>query len=111
MSFAYPRRLRLLKPQEFRAVFQQAKRLHNHGISLLRVPNNVGLPRLGLVLAKREVGKAVNRNRFKRLIRESFRLHQHQLADYDMIVMLKRQCRDMPNVEFCECLEKLWLKA
>ena len=36
-------------------------------------------PRLGLSIAARIIGNAVRRNRIKRLVRESFRQHQHEL--------------------------------
>jgi ribonuclease P protein component len=45
--------------------------------------------RLGVITSKR-VGNAVNRNRARRLLRESFRLHQHQLASPVQLVLVAR---------------------
>ncbi|QGJ69319.1 Ribonuclease P protein component [Planctomycetales bacterium 10988] len=44
--------------------------------------------RLGLSVSKRKVGKAVQRNRWKRLFREAFRLEQHELPKgFDFVVV------------------------
>jgi len=48
--------------------------------------------RLGIVV-KKEIGPATFRNRMKRLIREFFRLHKHQIRGrYDLILMVKKGC-------------------
>ena len=46
-------------------------------------------PRLGLVVTKR-LGKAVQRNRVKRLLREFFRRHRKHLPPIDLVVMAKK---------------------
>jgi ribonuclease P protein component len=51
--------------------------------------NGTPLPRLGLSVGRR-VGGAVVRNRLKRLIREAFRLSQHDLpAGLDLVVVVR----------------------
>jgi ribonuclease P protein component len=52
-------------------------------------PNGLGHPRLGLTVPRR-VGKAVRRNRLKRLLREAFRLNQHELPQgMDYVVLVR----------------------
>ena len=46
-------------------------------------------PRLGLVVGRR-LGKAVPRNRVKRLLREFFRRHKEALPTLDLIIMAKK---------------------
>jgi len=52
-------------------------------------------PRLGLVIAKRFLPLAVQRNRVKRLVREGFRCSRSELPAIDIIVRLARK----PDVE------------
>ena len=48
-----------------------------------------GSPRLGLA-ATRRLGKAVWRNRVKRLLREFFRRHKTALPNKDLVIMAKK---------------------
>lgn len=48
-------------------------------------------PRLGLIIAKRFLPRAVDRNHLKRLIRESFRAQRPELPPTDIIVRLMRR--------------------
>lgn len=46
--------------------------------------------RLGIVVAKRNVKLAVDRNKLKRFVRESFRQQQQQLSGLDIVVIIKK---------------------
>jgi ribonuclease P protein component len=60
-------------------------------------PNGLPHPRLGLSVSRR-VGGAVLRNRWKRLIREAFRISQHQLPQGVDLVVIPRGEAD-PELE------------
>lgn len=51
-------------------------------------PNQLGFPRLGLVIGKRILPRAVDRNRIKRCARESFRQLYPELPACDFVVRL-----------------------
>jgi ribonuclease P protein component len=52
-------------------------------------PGPTGTARLGLAVTRR-LGKAVRRNRVKRLVREFFRRHKQQLPPMDLVIMAKK---------------------
>jgi ribonuclease P protein component len=69
----FSRQSRLLKPAEFKLVFQQATRSSDEIFRMLARPNGIQRHRLGLAISKKSCAKAVGRNRIKRIVRESFR--------------------------------------
>ena len=80
---------KLKKKWEFNRVYDNKQKYWNNIFTLYIAPNQMDKTRLGLTVSKK-VGKSVNRNRVKRLIRESFRLSQEKiLPGYDIIVVAK----------------------
>jgi ribonuclease P protein component len=104
-------RHRLTHAREFDAVFAAKVRRGRGPIAVFAVPNGREGPRLGLSISGR-VGGAVVRNRLKRLIREAFRLEQHELvraADgtgYDLVVSA-REHRLLPLSAYRKMLREL----
>lgn len=90
VKLAFPRELRLLTPSHFTFVFQQPLRAGTPQITILGRQNSLGHPRIGLTVAKKNVKRAHERNRIKRLTRESFRLRQHELPPMDFVVVAKK---------------------
>ena len=70
--------------------------------------NDKGWPRLGLAVAVRTAGGGVERNRIRRIIRESFRQHQYELPAVDLIVSARGRARDATGAELRESLSALW---
>ncbi|PVZ83294.1 ribonuclease P protein component [Serratia sp. S1B] len=108
VKLAFPRELRLLTPTHFTFVFQQPQRAGTPQITILGRQNLLGHPRIGLTVAKKYVKRAHERNRIKRLTRESFRLRQHQLPAMDFVVVAKKGIAELDNRALTEVLEKLW---
>lgn len=73
--------------------------------------NDAGLPRLGLSIAARTVGNAVQRNRLKRHIRDSFRLHQHTLPAVDLIVAARQGAVAATAEQLRSGLISLWAQV
>jgi len=83
--FRFPRSRRLHLQRDFARIFARKCRLGDRWMTVYLDANGLGYTRLGLIVGKK-VGKAVVRNRIKRLIREAFRLSQHELpAGLDVI--------------------------
>ena len=72
--------------------------------------NELGGARLGLAISKRVSKRAVERNRIKRLVRESFRRVRHRLPAIDLMVMAREQAAGVPGPELLGELEALWQK-
>gem|GEM_PF-1699608 len=70
---------------QIKAVLARGRSTRASGMQLYSLPSNVG-PRLAVVVARRVLHRAVDRNRFKRLVREVFRTQQHKLVPMDFIV-------------------------
>jgi len=88
--YPFPRRLRLLSPEDFRRVFQQARRATSPGLVVLARRNDLGHPRLGLAVSRKSLPLAVQRNRVKRMAREVLRHRQHDLGGVDFIILTRR---------------------
>ena len=109
-GFGYGRSRRLTKRHQFDRVFQEASVRRTHPpLRLLALPNNESMPRLGIVVSKRAVHRAVTRNRAKRVIRESFRHEQHRLPAMDIIIQAIPGKDGRKSVaELTDALSQLW---
>jgi len=106
----FSRELRLLTPAQFKNVFEQPFRASTPEITILARKNNLEHPRLGLTVAKKHLKRAHDRNRIKRLVRESFRLSQHNLPYCDFVFVAKRGIGQLDNQTFLQTLDKLWAR-
>ena len=70
-------------------MYRQGKRLHGEGFSLIFAANAMEFNRLGISVQKK-TGRAVDRNRIKRIIREAFRLHRDSFPKKSDIVLTVR---------------------
>ena len=106
---AFTKSMRLLNSKDFQIVFDDAplRTSHQHILFLARI-NSLNCPRLGLVIAKKHIRQAVERNRMKRLIRETFRAKQQQLAGIDVIVLARKGMNDVSNAVVIEHLNGQW---
>ena len=104
----FPKRARLLKPAEFSRVFKKAHRSSDRFFTILAAQNDLAYPRLGLAISKKHAKRAVDRNRIKRIMRESFRLNPTLLANADYVAMAKPVTKSATNGELIASLENHW---
>ncbi len=94
----------LRKTDEFSSVFRFRVVLRGHCVDVHIRPNALAYARLGLIVSRKVVRQATRRNRYKRLMREIFRLQQHELSGLDLIARVKVSCAD---VQFREEFSRL----
>ena len=109
VSHNFSKQKRLLEAKHFKRVFDSPdKKLSTSYILLLVCKNDLDHPRLGLVIGKKSVKLAVQRNRLKRQIREVFRLNQHLIDSYDVVVVARRGLAEVESNELHDQFIKFW---
>ena len=78
---------RLLNAGAYGRVFKKATRSRDKCFTVLSRRNDMDTARLGLAISKKNCRLATDRNRIKRVVRESFRHHQAALAGLDVVVI------------------------
>jgi ribonuclease P protein component len=105
---SFPRARRLRTPGDFKRVYAAGRRIGHDFFSVTAQPNELERARLGMAVAVRAMGGAVERNRIRRLIRESFRLHQALVPALDIVIGVRPNARGAAAVELRASLERLW---
>ena len=106
-----PAQGRLRVKSDFDAAYARGRRTGNALFGVTARRNEQGRPRLGLAVAVRVAGGSVERNRIRRIIRESFRLHQHELPALDIVVSARNPARDAPGPLLHASLAALWKRV
>ncbi len=116
LSFRLPKEARLAKRAEFLKVYNEGTRFEGRFMTVFILPSERNIHRLGVTATKKGIGnKAHDRNRAKRLIRESFRLSRAELdkvaTKYDWVVNARRSVLDVkldkPLAEFRKIVGKI----
>ncbi|MFV0476993.1 MAG: ribonuclease P protein component [Parahaliea sp.] len=108
---SFTRNKRLLTTSDFSRVFDgaEAKASHKYVLLLARTSQQPR-HRLGLVVAKKNVRLAVQRNRIKRLTREMFRQQPQATPSMDVVVLARRGIDQLDNTELSSILRQQWHK-
>jgi len=108
----FPPSFRLHNSYEFDRVFKTNRyRVSGPEFLVLATENLVNHCRLGMVIGKKTAGPAVQRNRVKRLIRESFRTHCHPMDDtphLDIVIVARPGVSKKNNEHLISVLSKCW---
>ena len=93
------KRTHLRSPAEFRRVYTGGVRFHGRLMTAFALPNGLEHHRFGITASRKAVGNAVERNRAKRLLRETFRLSSEALealeVKYDWVLNARRSLLDV----------------
>lgn len=106
--YCFDKTRRLLKKSDYDHVFNQAKKLVTSDFIVLYRENNVGQARLGLALSKKMIAKSHDRNRIKRMLRESFRTRS--LPAIDIIFLARHGVANVQNSVIFTKLSQAWDK-
>lgn len=99
---------RLRRKSDFDAAYARGRRFGNGFFGVIAFWNDKGWPRLGLAVAVRTAGGGVERNRIRRIIRESFRMHQYELPAVDLVVSARSRAKDATGQQLRDSLAELW---
>jgi ribonuclease P protein component len=84
---------RLTGTGAFEALFTHGRRHEGRYVQLITVPAIEAVGRAGIVVGRKVLSRAVDRNRFKRLFREALRRARPEANALDLIVRVKRPLR------------------
>jgi ribonuclease P protein component len=132
----FPRSARLRTPQQFKGTFLAGRRLNTNlfrmhvrlvehdpkrnvgpAPTLPEVPDggkesgSMPIARLGVSISKRVSTKAVERNRIRRIVRDSFRSLRLKLPPGDYVLLAQREAAGVPNATLHDTLSTLWRRA
>ena len=99
---------RLLNKSDYDDVFNQAQKVVTPEFIVLYRNNTIGHARLGLALSKKTIAKAHDRNRVKRLLRETFR--NRLLPAVDVVILARRGVANVENSKMINKLGNIWDK-
>jgi ribonuclease P protein component len=105
-SHLFPSSHRLLKAKDFKRVFDRAIKLSAQHWTFLYRENDLAHARLGLVISKKHAHRAHERNRLKRIARETFRVHPARHHCVDIVLLAKGHSQMQDNQQIRKDLEK-----
>ena len=108
-SQSFPKASRLLNAADYSAVFDQTHfKVSCRYFLILASFSHVANTRLGLIVAKKHIPTAVQRNRLKRLIRTSFRSLEPFPRHLDLVVLVRKGADKTLNRQAFAQLNTLW---
>ena len=110
-GFRFPRSRRLVSSTEYQSVITRNCRSRDALFVVFAADNGRRLGRLGVTVSRRVASRAVERNRIKRVIRESFRHQQKILAGLDIVAIARGAAQGTETKQLFVSLERHWRKV
>ena len=104
----FARKNRITRAADYNQVFHSPCRSADSRFVVIARENGLGYARLGFAISRKRVNQAVARNRLKRLVRESFRIHQEMLSGLDVVVMTGKKSGICSNSVIFKSLQLHW---
>jgi len=107
LHFSLTKADRILRRRDYIALSKYGRRIQNEYFIAYFSVDQRDRSRIGITVTKK-VGRAVKRNRIKRLVREFFRLNRHCLSGrWDISIIAKRQAADLSSEKAFASLQEL----
>lgn len=105
-----PKQVRLLSKADYNAVFNKSVKVSDANFLVLIHRAKNPFSRLGLVISKKVDKRAVERNRIKRIIRESFRNHDFKV-NCDFVLLARPVVSKKTNKDLFHSINSLWTQS
>ena len=87
----------LKKNYEFARVYKRGKYFTSNNLTLYVLNNNKSKKRLGITISKKAYGRSVDRNRIRRLVKESYRSFEEKIMKKSDMVFVIRKNKEIPS--------------
>lgn len=110
-TLRFKKETKLIKTDEFSSVFNFRKRISAKFLVVHYKPNTTMNPRLGLVVAKKIAKLAVDRNYMRRVLREFFRVQQHEINHADLVIRVQKKFEKQDFIQIKQEFDALIAKV
>lgn len=107
-SLKFKKLNRLASKADFQSVFASPHKLSRPSFRVLYLASDKPDARLGIVISKQQVRQAVDRNRLRRIARESFRHQQDLLKGLDIVLIMRSECISLCKKTLRDKIDCLW---
>jgi ribonuclease P protein component len=104
------RQYRLADKTLIRSIFTKSNKIAYKNLLVRYKKNNEAYARLAIIISKHMIKKAVLRNQYRRIIRESFRHHQEMIKGLDLLVIMQSKCSTLDKQLFRKDVDGFWQK-
>lgn len=107
----YAKSQRIADRADIQRIFSTKKSVGARGISVFYLKKSVSdVARIAIIVSKKSAKLAVQRNRIRRIVRESFRHSQHRLVGCDIIVLIRQAAEALTNQQLRQLTDEQWKK-
>jgi len=106
-NFKFYRKLRLVSKKDFDSVKKNSKKSQDKFFIINFKKNNLAFSRLGVIISKKSVPRAVDRNKLHRCVREWFRLNHSSFPGFDIVIIARHKAVYLSSKKLILCLDKL----